>query len=1031
MADAYSKLHLDFTDDGTLKVITEGTLSLQKQVRALRQELTLPIYTDAQKQQIRLALQEAEIGLQKTKTQSKELFSQLSLLPGPVGTFFQETQNVMILLRGLSQMKFSDLRNEFSLLTKSFNPESISNAQNVVVEKGAKGAAKEGVTAAGTAAGNTFSTAAGAAIGVNAKDAISSLTATINENQSVLKLYPKLYEDGAVTVTQYLQASNAASESIKNFTKEQISHFANIGRLLSAEHQLQKQFENSNIVIDEGIIKFSNNDAALQTLTKSQIEAAAAGKLFVIAENDTIRQATRLELVVLAVGRAFKGASYSIQDAAAWVAKFSGALVGAGLLAALVAIGGAILAWKKADDELILSEKQLQQEIEKTSKLLELDAKDAERRNAKREAEMKARNASNKQLNKENYEDARDNFKLINDAAVKAAEDLNKAFEQNQNLGKNSWFTRTFGVSKEAADLSSENIKKATDALNKIQQEQKDAETKIYQTGNAAKEEIMRRAYQNSLRDLDARIALEIGSEETSSATLAALYKKRNELIDNYNVNINLSEKERLERRKQQRQTAINEEVNDEVKKKNQLIDAQKRQTEELSLNTQEYFDARKKIVTLEFEKEMIEAKKFDDDTKGRQNAEQNARTKQYIGLRAIDVEQANFKVALAEKEFNAELQRSDKFFQKQREALKAKYDADVLAARGNYEMLLALDKEYQKKKKEIDVDQAKDGIENRKQQNERLVTLVKMVGIDLNKNWFDMRKQEDAFDKKFYEGKRATLIEEYNNEKQLSEEGSEQRKALDIKYANESLQITKDELENKRKLRFLEVEWATQIADILTTLGNVFFKNNKDLMHALVAIQGAAQIAKIIATTEAGLAAATAEAAAVALIPGVGELAMAKLAAVQTATRISEAISIAAVVAAQAAAWQQIDSGGSGGGGGGGGADRIVRGKNYGQGGMIKGESHANGGVPATLEGGEAVMTKNSVSMFGPLLSMMNQAGGGVAFSKGAIGQAPFDNPHVVGGPSEPQIIKTYVVESELTTNQQKQARLKSLSTL
>ena len=192
MADAYSKLHLDFTDDGTLKVITEGTLSLQKQVRALRQELTLPIYTDAQKQQIRLALQEAEIGLQKTKTQSKELFSQLSLLPGPMGTFFQNTQNVLVLLRGLSQLKFSDLKNEFSLLTKSFNPETISNAQQYVVNKLPKQVVQEGVVNAGTAAGNTFSTAAGAAIGVNAKEAVTALTASIDKNQEVLKLSSKL-----------------------------------------------------------------------------------------------------------------------------------------------------------------------------------------------------------------------------------------------------------------------------------------------------------------------------------------------------------------------------------------------------------------------------------------------------------------------------------------------------------------------------------------------------------------------------------------------------------------------------------------------------------------------------------------------------------------------------------------------------------------------------------------------------------------------------------------------------------------------
>ena len=75
--------------------------------------------------------------------------------------------------------------------------------------------------------------------------------------------------------------------------------------------------------------------------------------------------------------------------------------------------------------------------------------------------------------------------------------------------------------------------------------------------------------------------------------------------------------------------------------------------------------------------------------------------------------------------------------------------------------------------------------------------------------------------------------------------------------------------------------------------------------------------------------------------------------------------------------------------------------------------------------------MTRGAVTAFAPLLSLMNQAGGGTAFSQAAMGQAKFDNPRVTNNAVEPQIIKTYIVENELTSIQQRQARLKSLSTL
>lgn len=106
--------------------------------------------------------------------------------------------------------------------------------------------------------------------------------------------------------------------------------------------------------------------------------------------------------------------------------------------------------------------------------------------------------------------------------------------------------------------------------------------------------------------------------------------------------------------------------------------------------------------------------------------------------------------------------------------------------------------------------------------------------------------------------------------------------------------------------------------------------------------------------------------------------------------------------------------------------------GKNYGDGGLIDGPRHSEGGVPLTAEGGEAIMTRGAVTMFAPILSALNQMGGGTSFSKGASGQASYDNPKASSTETQsPVILKTYVVSNELTTEQQKQARLKDLSTL
>ena len=144
--------------------------------------------------------------------------------------------------------------------------------------------------------------------------------------------------------------------------------------------------------------------------------------------------------------------------------------------------------------------------------------------------------------------------------------------------------------------------------------------------------------------------------------------------------------------------------------------------------------------------------------------------------------------------------------------------------------------------------------------------------------------------------------------------------------------------------------------------------------------------------------------------------------------------VQAAAVVVAAVKGIQQINQAGKGSSGtaGEGSNSAASLGRNYEKGGMINGPRHAQGGTLIEAEGGEAIMTRGAVTMFGPLLSMLNQAGGGTSFNKDMMftgNDAPLTT-----NPSQqqsPMIMKTYVVSNELTTEAEKQARLKDLSTL
>ena len=105
--------------------------------------------------------------------------------------------------------------------------------------------------------------------------------------------------------------------------------------------------------------------------------------------------------------------------------------------------------------------------------------------------------------------------------------------------------------------------------------------------------------------------------------------------------------------------------------------------------------------------------------------------------------------------------------------------------------------------------------------------------------------------------------------------------------------------------------------------------------------------------------------------------------------------------------------------------------------GGMFDGPSHAQGGIKFAsggrimeAEGGEAIINKRSTSMFKPLLSSINSAGGGVKFADGGILNGFKDNFQMMGqyGGNRSDVI---VVESNITSTQNTVKNIQSTASI
>lgn len=120
-----------------------------------------------------------------------------------------------------------------------------------------------------------------------------------------------------------------------------------------------------------------------------------------------------------------------------------------------------------------------------------------------------------------------------------------------------------------------------------------------------------------------------------------------------------------------------------------------------------------------------------------------------------------------------------------------------------------------------------------------------------------------------------------------------------------------------------------------------------------------------------------------------------------------------------------------------------TIKSQKFAKGGVIKGNSHDDGGVPiqggrAEVEGGEVIINKASSKMFRNELSIINQAGGGVKFANGGVlsgGANPADNNNTMTAQLERLIevserpTRAVVSETEITDSQNRISNIENRS--
>lgn len=963
-------LKIQYDIDGKpLDVVIDKSKNLQQQVKILTAELRRTKEGTAEFALLSSKLGDAQDQLSKTTAKSKDLFTSLSLIPGPVGQFFSQLQGGIELLKTFSSFTFKDLSFQFKETANDIADIGKNlggvDAEAIDTVKDSADNASESINDMADSLGQVAGESAGTSTAVNN---VSKQFSNLDFNLANTKLSIDDIQDAVTNLNK--SGFDAQIDAIKDV----------------------------NGKTTDLLVSYTDLNGEIKLLTVNQTKAAATTKGMIASIDGLVVAEKAATFWTTTLGTTIKTVLIS-----------TGILAGIVILGELVAMLYRFVSGTKdaeaATRSLTTAIEEQQRVLQNDTDALDIAAKAAVTR-------AKIAGKSEEEIYKITKQFSEDKLKLL--------QDYDKQLYKDQ-------------------ELLTKNTKISVEDREKLS---KDINDKILKNG----QDITKQILGNEQLRLDETLRiLELKRKgvEKSNKVITNDNDKANNLLlklqQENSVNI-LNE----ERKKQDAQLKIDKE-NEEREIKNLKLSTDK-EFLRAQLLEQVRVKYGLKIIDLNKKRQEEDNKSFDESQK--KIKEYN--DKVFEIMNAADENELSRNKATLERKYADDVAALQKDTQFQAQSLEEKIRIILLLEKAKNQAIQKLDDEDAQNKRDKNLKRLDDELKFLQIRGDAL--------IEGTKRFYDnQRAILKTAEKKELADLEDRAIKEKLTEQQIADAKEEIRK----KYLKMAKDITKQELQDllqaaqatlgvaqtiaqdigkvaqieqqvameeatKRYIKQNELDKKTitnqeQLEAKLLENKKKFAKEEDDIKKKAFEENKKIQIAQaIIATLQSAVGAFSSLiaipivgpvlapiAAAAALVFGYKQVAAIKKTQYQSSLELSESETVPTGL-------------------------KTNPGRNYEKGGMIGGKRHAEGGTLIEAEKGEAIMTRGAVTQFAPLLSLMNQAGGGASFNSNLMTTRQ-DNP-ILNNPAQeqaPLIVKTYVVSQELTTEAHRQARLKNLSTI
>jgi len=1002
LKDLGKGLKIQYDIDGKpLDVIIDKSKNLQQQFKLVTAELKRTKEGTAEFALLAKKQSDIQDGLARTKAKSGDLLTSLQLLPGPIGEFASKMNGAIALLKTFSSFSLKDLSFQFK--------ETVNDIKDII--NGFLGINKATETNSNSIINNTGDVVDNTDAKQENADIIDEGTSSTNAGTvATIKNNAAIKEQGASLFKNV--------NSWRDLNKEQQTAFDSINKL-------EEKYKGYLFVVDKEDVALRKLDGNYRSLTNAEIDLLASGKDLIITQDGLIKKMYGATIAGRALGGAMQFVGVSFTTAAVAVGIFETALAAIGIgiiISGIVALGNALIDgvkslrfWKsnaeiaaEENERLATSYKLLSKAINETQDAIQaqtdiaiLQAKIAGKTeeelynitldgyNKRVQANIDGRKKIEGQIQLLSI-----NTKLTEEERLKKTKELEDEYvklgDKSNDLsieGKKLVLIEQLRIAdkarqglKKSGELIVDDNKAASALLLKLQQENR---VNILNEERKKQDKQLEIDKENEEREIN-NLKLTKDKEELRGKLLE-------QIRDKYSIKVSELTKKRLEE---------DDKIREEDLKK--LIEYKGKIFEIMNNADENELSRNKASRTKKFQDDFI-ALQDDTNFKKQTLEEQNkilfALEKRYKeDLQKLDDDDAQDKRDKNLKKLDDELKflqiRADalregtkSFFDNQRAILKAaeKKELADLEDRGIKEKLtieqieaekLNIKKKYLKASKDI----ATQELQAILQAAQATLGVAQTIAQDIGK--VAQIEQQVALEQ---------ATKRYIKQNELDKKTITNQEQLDAKLIENKKKFAQEEDDIKRKA--FEENKKIQIAQaIIATLQSAV-----GAFSSLIAIP-------IVGPVLAPIAAAAA------LVFGYKQVAAIKKTQYQSSLELSssETSGVGSV------------------------SSKCNPGKNYADGGLIGGKRHAQGGTMIEAEQGEAIMTRGAVTQFAPLLSLMNQAGGGTSFNSNLMTTRQ-DNP-ILSNPAQeqaPLIVKTYVVSQELTTEAHKQARLKNLSTI